>query len=342
MSTVSCSNSNSSSRSVLHVGWSEESYDIDPNEINGEIKKLDGHKLHRHDIISYKSSICGDETENDNDNENINIENDIEIDDTKSDITNPEIRRKLSRNLSEHLHWKKRSNKARYLRNELEKEMESEEWVLALSTCKKILDLQAFNFEPLYHFYCGFIYETGFNNYESAERHYRVALQLEQTNDKHIRYYARILRRLERYEQAEHVYEYGLEQHPNNEFIRYEYSYLLWLSQKYKGALSQLNCLCNNDNNNDNDNNNNSRDNNVGENVYWLYGRIQSELEEYNESKRYLNHAIQLKPDDIGYRVDYILYLINNKKYKDALKYYNISYKLILNKYEINEGDTDN
>eukprot|EP01084_Bolivina_argentea_P306471 529600_1 len=206
--------------------------------------------------------------------------------------------------------------------------MECEEWISALSICKKILDLQAFNFEPLYHFYCGFIYETGFNNYESAERHYRVALQLEQSNDKHIRYYARILRRLERYEQSQHVYEYGLDQHPTNHFIRYEYSYLLWISQKYERALSQLtHCLEHND------------DANNGENVFWLYGRIQLELEQLDDAQTYLNHAIQLKQDDVGYRVDYILYLINCKRYKEAFKYYHISYQLITGPADEDNGE---
>ena len=225
---MSASYTNSESFTSSRDSYDHDLEDDDETEAfeedEDEIKELDPRELQRHDIIKFDGL---------NDDEN-------EDDDTKSNISNPELKRKLSRNLSEHLHWKKKSNKARYLRSELEQEMESEDWISALSTCKKILDLQAFNFEPLYHFYCGFIYEQGFNNYESAERHYRVALQLEQSNDKHIRYYARILRRLERYEQAEHVYEYGLDQHPNNHFIRYEYAYLLWLSQKYQDALSQL------------------------------------------------------------------------------------------------------
>ena len=144
------------------------------------------------------------------------------------------------RRLSQHLLIKKKTDEARELREKLEDDMENERWTSALETCKKILDLRAFNFEPIYNFYCGAIYETGFHNYESAERHYRTALQLEQMNEKHIRSYARILRRLERYEQAESVYEYGIDTFPDNHYIRYEFAYLLWLSQKYQPALSQL------------------------------------------------------------------------------------------------------
>ena len=333
-------------------------------------KPLNRHKLHRHDIISYKSmrSSLADDHSNS----------------VPSSLADDVAKRKLSNKLSDHLHWKKKSNRARELRTELESAMESEEWISALSLCKKILDLQAFNFEPLYHFYCGFIYETGFHNYESAERHYRVALQLEQTNNKHIRYYARILRRLERYEQAEHVYEYGLDQHPDNHFIRYEYAYLLWINQKYQGALSQLKYCLDKDHRNNhlsssttnghhNGNGNGHRYQKpklfgrisgqsntsttttgttttatsggstvddeesdadvIGENVYWLYGRISCELEKYSRASEYLKRSIEFKPDDVGYRVDYMLYLIHNKKYKDALKCHNVAYQLIMDQY---------
>jgi len=322
----------------------EDDEEDDDDDMDVEKNTLDPRKLHRHDIISYNSSLRSslDDHKHERDDDDVDAASSVlatvtvddDNDDNKSDMSKPELRNKLSRNLSEHLHWKKKSNKARVLRKQLEEEMESEAWISALQTCKKILDLQAFNFEPLYHFYCGFIYETGFSNYESAERHYRVALQLEQTSDKHIRYYARILRRLERYEQAQHVYEYGLEQHPDNHFIRYEYAYLLWLAQKYEEALSQLKyCLERDQQQQQSKSQSQSQQSRIGENVYWLYGRISCEMEEYHRASKYLQHSIDLKADDVGYRVDLMLYLIHNRQYKAADKCYRDAYALVRAQY---------
>ena len=68
----------------------------------------------------------------------------------------------------------------------------------------------------------------------------------------------------------------------------------------------------------------------LGENVYWLYGRIIVELQEVSAYK-HLSKAVDLKPDDIGYRADYLLYYIVHNKFKEGLKYYNkVNKELIL------------
>lgn len=107
-------------------------------------------------------------------------------------------RAKIQQKLNEHMILKKKSDQVNIKREELERAIQEESWPYAMEMCKAILDLRAFNFEPLYHFYCAFIYEQGYHNYESAEKHYKVALQIEGENEKYIRYYARIVRRLER------------------------------------------------------------------------------------------------------------------------------------------------
>lgn len=90
-----------------------------------------------------------------------------------SSLADHVAKRKLSDKLTDHHHWEKKSKRIRELRAELERE-ESEEWTSALSLGKRIVDLQAFNFEPLYHFYCGSVYEKGIHIYEAAERKYRM------------------------------------------------------------------------------------------------------------------------------------------------------------------------
>ena len=123
-----------------------------------QFSRLNRNKLHRHDIISYKSMQSMRSS----------LE-DVNSNSVPSSLADDVSKGKLSDKLSDHLHWKKKPNRAREIRAELESAMGSEEWISALSLCKKILDLQAFNFEPLYHFYCGFIHETGCHNYKSAD-----------------------------------------------------------------------------------------------------------------------------------------------------------------------------
>ena len=110
-----------------------------------------------------------------------------------------EERAKIHQKLTEHMLFKKRAAEENIKREELERAIQDEVWPYAMQLCKEILDMRAFNFEPLYHFYCAFIYEQGYHNYESSEKHYKIALQIEGENEKYIRYYARIVRRLERY-----------------------------------------------------------------------------------------------------------------------------------------------
>ena len=127
-----------------------------------------------------------------------------------------------------------------------------------------------------------------------------------------------------RYSQAGKVYDYGLQLYPKNDFMRYEYAYLLWLAQKYNDALKELDkCLFNTkkkkkhkhgkDDNKSDDTNEPSDPSakTVGENVYWLYGRIKCELQDWPVSSTYLSSAMKIKNDDIGYMVDYMLLLIN-------------------------------
>ncbi|ETO11210.1 hypothetical protein RFI_26166, partial [Reticulomyxa filosa] len=114
------------------------------------------------------------------------------------------LERVSSDHFDEHLQWKHRSNEIITLRNKLEEEMQAQKWRSALATCYQILDMTTFSFDGIYHFYCGFIQEKGLNNFERAERHYKIALQIENKNERYIRYYARITRRLQRYEESEH------------------------------------------------------------------------------------------------------------------------------------------
>ena len=94
---------------------------------------------------------------------------------------------------------KKKSDEIDIKREELERLIKEKSWTYAMEMCKEILDVTASQFEAVYHFYCGFIYEQGYHNYEKAEKYYKVALQREGENEKYIRYYARIVRKLERY-----------------------------------------------------------------------------------------------------------------------------------------------
>ncbi|ETO22284.1 hypothetical protein RFI_14916 [Reticulomyxa filosa] len=123
---------------------------------------------------------------------------------------------------------------------ELEEEIQAQKWKNALTTCHQILERTTFSFDGIYHFYCGFIQEKGFRNFDRAEKHYKIALQIENKNERYIRYYARIARRLQRYDDSEQMYLYGLSIHSNNQCMRYEYAYLLWMAQKYQASLEQL------------------------------------------------------------------------------------------------------
>ena len=125
--------------------------------------------------------------------------------------------------------------------------------------------------------------------------------------------------------------------------MRYEYAYLLWLAQKYTDALKELDkCLANTKNKklqqstiDDSKNNNDTSTEFVGENVYWLYGRIKSELQDWSVASQYLSHAIRAKKDDIGYLVDYALLLINcgmfagADSFPKAFKYYDHACKVL-------------
>ncbi|ETN99111.1 hypothetical protein RFI_38376, partial [Reticulomyxa filosa] len=71
------------------------------------------------------------------------------------------------------------------------------------------------------------------------------------------------------------------------------------------------------------------------ENMYWLCGRILSEMQNYQESEKYLCKAIEMRPDDPGYIVDYMLLLVQSERYDEALVQYVKARSLM------SEGDRD-
>ena len=118
--------------------------------------------------------------------------------------------------------------------------------------------------------------------------------------------YALLLFSIKSYDESSKLYKKSIEIDQDNQIRHYNYARLLYDTQKWILAINHLEIAL-------------KLSSNQHASSHWLYGRILMEQQDFEGAIIYLKNAIDLEINNPLYRCDYILCLIEYKKYTEAV-----------------------
>lgn len=118
--------------------------------------------------------------------------------------------------------------------------------------------------------------------------------------------YGLLLFSMKSYDESSKLYRKSIEIDEDNQIRHYNYARLLYDTQQWNLAINHLEIAL-------------ELSSNQHAASYWLYGRICMEMQDFEKATLYLKNAIDLQRNNPLYRCDYILSLLEYKKYTEAV-----------------------